>query len=202
MAFYVRNMTQEYKWILKHSLGPGETLNLNKVFDGFCQPKRSYRAETPKFSEFNVNEFDEFMDWIRTEIVVEKGTFEIIDDQTLPPDNPNMDLSMEEKKQRRRAFRKAAEPVGDIKVRVDPDTLKDKKATHKQIGKKLPSQKDMSPKEIAWLPYDNISKQIIDNIDDTRRLKTAYRLVRNINGQERTRKLIEDRINELAALGR
>lgn len=205
MAFFVRNISDNYAWILKNQLGPGDTLNLHKVFQGFCKPKRSHRAEEPKFAEFNENEFEDFMDWVRTEIVLDKGVFEIIDDDTLPEASFDDGLTIEEKKQRRRAMRKAATPRGDTKVRVDKeklDEIKSKKTTHKQVGRKLPSEKDLSPKEIAWLPYDGMSKQIIDGIGDARRLKSALRLARNLSGQERTRKLIEDRLNELAASGR
>lgn len=198
MSFYIRNISEGYAWILKNQLGPQETLNLNKVFEGFCKPKRSSRGEEPKFSEFKENEFDEFMEWVKDEILTDKNTFELYDDSVMPEED-----EIPEVKPTRRHVAKAAKPVGDIKVRGDVEALKEKRVTHKPIGgKKLPSNKEMSPKEIAWLPFDKTSKKIIDEIDDTRRLKTAYRLVRNINGQERTRRLIEDRINELASVGR
>lgn len=200
MAFYIRNISQNYAWILKNQLGPGETLNLNKLFEGFCKPKASTRGEAEpgvaKFSEFNEEEFDDFMDWVKEEILTDKGVFEIIDDTVLP--EPEIEASP---KKKRRSMSKAKRPIGDIKVRGVDDKLKESRATHKQLGKKLPSQKDLSPKEIAWLPADGISRKIIEDIDDMRRLKTAFRLVRNISGQERTRKMIEDRIAELQSLG-
>lgn len=204
MAYYIKNISENYAWILKNQLGPGETLNLTKVFQGFCKPKAASRAEAnnPRFSEFNEGEFDEFLDWVQEEILVDKGTFELLNDADLPEGEEEYSEDFATRTSKRRAFRKAAKPSGDVKVRGDAEAIKEKRATHKQVGKKLPSQKEISPKEIAWLPFDNVSKRIIEDIDDVRRLKTAFRLVRNINGQERTRKLIEDRINELSALGR
>jgi len=197
MSWFVRNISENYAWVLKNQLGPGETLNLNKVFEGFCKPKKSSRGDEAKFSEFKEDQFDDFLEWVQDEILVEKGIFELYDDAKVP--------EVEEVKETKRVPRhalKAAKPVGEVKVRGDSESLGEKRVTHKQVGKKLPSEKDLSPKEIAWLPPDITSKRIIGEIDDTRRLKTAYRLVRNINGQERTRRLIEDRINELAAVGR
>ena len=132
---------------------------------------------------------------------MDKSTFELVNDTDLT-ETEEFDEDFETRKSKRRAFRKAARPAGDVKVRGDATAIKEKRATHKQVGKKLPSQKEISPKEIAWLPFDGVSKKIINEVDDMRRLKTAFRLVRNINGQERTRKLIEDRINELSAVGR
>lgn len=200
MAFYIRNISQNYAWILKQQLGPGETLNLDTVFKGFCKPKAATRGEAEphvkKFSEFTENEFDDFMEWVQEEIMLDKGTFEIIDDTVLPEPEPEKATG-----KRRRAMSKAKKPVGDIKVRGSEDALKEARVTNKQLGKKLPSQKDLSPKEIAWLPADGISRKIIEDIDDMRRLKTAFRLVRNISGQERTRKMIEERIAELQSLG-
>jgi hypothetical protein len=204
MAYYIKNISENYAWVLKNQLGPGETLNLTKVFQGFCKPKAASRAEAdnPRFSEFREDEFDEFLDWVQEEILVDRGIFELLNDVDIPEGNEEFSEDLNTRMSKRRAFRKAARPVGDVKVRADVDAIKEKKVTHKQVGKKLPSQKDISPKEIAWLPFDNVSKRIIGDIDDMRRLKTAFRLVRNINGQERTRKLIEDRINELASVGR
>jgi hypothetical protein len=204
MAYYVKNISENFAWILKNQLGPGETLNLTKVFQGFCKPKAASRAEAgkAKFAEFKEDEFDEFLDWVQEEILVDKGVFELLNDADLPEGDESNDADFETKKSRRRAFRKAAKPAGDIKVRGDAEAIKEKRITHKQVGNKLPSQREISPKEIAWLPFDGVSKKIISDIDDMRRLKTAFRLVRNINGQERTRKLIEDRINELASVGR
>lgn len=207
MALYVRNITEEYKWILKTELAPGASLNLNETFKNFCKPKVSRRADAepgvPKFSEFKEDEFDEFMLWINEEIITDKNSFEIIDDTDLTEDelDPYAHLPIEEKKAKRRSMRRAKAPSGETKVR-GAEELKKKRQTHKQTGNKLPSEKAMSPKEIAWLPYDKMSKNIVEGIDDVRRLKTALRLARNLNGQERTRKLIEDRINELSSLGR
>ena len=202
MSFYIRNISNNYAWILKNQIGPGETLNLNKVFEGFCKPKAATRGQAElnvkKFSEFRDDEFDEFMDWVKEEILLDKGKFEIIDDTTLPEPEPQSDHISK----KRRAIAKAARPVGDVEIRGSKEALQAKRVTNKQLGKKLPSEKDMSPKEIAWLPADGMSRKIIEGIDDIRRLKTAFRLVRNISGQERTRKMIEDRIAELSSMGR
>lgn len=203
MAFYIRNVSKNYAWILKQQLGPGETLNLNKVFEGFCKPKASTRGEAEpgvkKFSEFTEDEFEDFMEWVKEEIMLDKGSFEIVDDTVLPEPEPEPEDAPSKKK--RRALAKAKKPAGDIKVRGSEEALGDARVTHKQLGKKLPSQKNLSPKEIAWLPADGMSRKIIEDVDDMRRLKTAFRLVRNISGQEQTRKMIENRIAELQSLG-
>jgi hypothetical protein len=198
MSWYIRNISANYAWVLKNQLGPGDSLNLDKVFEGFCKPKRSSRGETPKFSEFKEGEFEDFLEWVREEILNDKGILELVDDSK----EPEIEEVVDNKKVPRHVA-KAVKPKGDIKVRVDVEELQEKgRVTHKKIGKKLPSESEMSPKDIAWLPYDNTSKRIIGDIDDTRRLKTAFRLVRNISGQERTRKMIEDRLSELATEGR
>lgn len=202
MSYYIKNKGQKHAWILKHQLSPGETLDLDEVFKGFCKPKPSTRGEAEphvkKFSEFKENEFDDFMEWVREEIMLDRATFEIVDDSVLPKPDPELD----EKSKKRRVMSKAKKASGDIKVRGwSEEALGEARATYKQLGKKLPSEKDLSPKEIAWLPADGMSRKIIEDIDDIRRLKTAFRLVRNISGQERTRKMIEDRINELQSLG-
>lgn len=199
MTYFIKNISNNYVWVLKNQLAPGDTLNLDKVFEGICKPKASSRAEAepdvPKFSEFKENEFDEFMDWVKEEIVTERGVLDIVEDVM-------EEATPEPTKKERRAFKKAKKPVGDIKVRGDVEALTEKRQTHKQVGKKLPSQKELSPKQIAWLPFDKTSKAIIGEMDDLKRLKSAFRLVRNLPAREQTRKLIEDRIAELQGLGR
>jgi hypothetical protein len=197
MGWMVKNIGKGYAWILKTRLGPGEMLDLEETFKGFCIPKKSSRAMVPKFSEFKEGEFDEFMEWIRDEIVVDASQFQIINSSVRSKESS--DLSHLKK---RRSLAKAEKAIEESTIHDEVDQLKEKRVTYKNVGKKLPSQKDMTPKEIAWLPFDDVSKKIISDVNDVKRLKMAFKLVRNIAGQERTRKLIEDRLSELAADGR
>jgi hypothetical protein len=127
---------------------------------------------------------------------LDKATFALVDES-------KMDTSEEDKSygKKRRALSKAARPVGDTSVRSsmkdEADELREKRSTNKVVGKKLPSKEKITPKEIAWLPFDEVSKKIISDVTDQRLLKMALRLAKNITGQERIRKLIEDRLNEL-----
>jgi len=197
MGWMIKNIGKGYGWVLKHQLGPGELLDLEETFKGFCSPKKSSRAMIPKFSEFSEDEFDEFLDWVREEIVVDTSQFQIINSSVKPKSNG--DLSHLKK---RRSLAKAEKAIEEGTIHDEVDQLKEKRVTYKNVGKKLPSQKDMTPKEIAWLPFDDVSKKIISDVNDVKRLKMAFKLVRNIAGQERVRKLIEDRLSELAADGR
>lgn len=195
-SLFIKNVSAGYAWILKHQLAPGEALDLQKVFKGFCKPKKSSRAEEARYSEFKEGDYDEFIDWVKEEIMLDKATFALVDESI-------MDTTEEDKAygKKRRALSRAARPVGDTSVRGpmkdEAEELREKRLTNKVIGKKLPSKEKITPKEIAWLPFDEVSKKIIGDVTDQRLLKMALKLAKNITGQERIRKAIEDRLNEL-----
>lgn len=207
MATYLKNRTANFAWILGRQIPPGEYLNLDEVFEGFCAPKISSRDQLKKVdaerqqgkeisaaAEFKEDEFDLFMDWVENELAIDRGIWEIIRED-LPK------ITKEETKKVTASREAKAKPaaVAGRRSRNTGQVL-----AVNDVKRKIPENiKGLTPKEIAWLPYNDRTKKLINDMsaDNIRDLKAAFRLVRNIAGQERTRKLIQDRIDELAAEG-
>jgi len=59
----------------------------------------------------------------------------------------------------------------------------------------------LTPQQLAWLPYDSKTIDLINSWKDVKKLKLAKKFVVAIPGQERLRKLIDERLNELASVG-
>ena len=213
MPTYLRNRTSNYAWILGRRVSPGDQLDLDEIFKGYCEPKISSRDDLKKLelekkegkpismaAEFAPDEFDEFVDWVENDIAVDRGIWEIIRDATKSP----------------KVDRESTRKLRDQSTRLaeggqpKPAVAQGRRGRQTQqvlavqdIRRKIPSQVDLTPRDIAWLPYNEQTKKLISDMsaDNIRDLKAAFRLVRNLSGQERTRKLIEDRINELATEG-
>ena len=207
MVTYLKNRTANFAWILGRQIPPGEYLNLNEVFEGFCAPKISSRDQLKKIdierqqgkpisaiAEFKEDEFDLFMDWVENELAIDRGTWEIVRQDLSSSES----VKVEPKPSAKQAKAKPAVTSGK-RTRNSGQIL-----AVNDVRRKIPDNiKGLSPKEIAWLPYNDKTKKLIQDMsaDNIRDLKAAFRLVRNIAGQERTRKLIQDRIDELAAEG-
>jgi hypothetical protein len=173
----IRNVSEGYGIILGTQLAPGDVLDLQEEFVRRCKPKKSSKAEPARFAEYKEDQLEEFLDFAEEKV----------------RENPNKwriegRTGSATKVTTTRKVEKATSPASNSK-----------RVVAGQRVMRVPSAKSLSPKELAWLPYDNNTKEIIGDFRDLKILKSAYKLVRNLAGQERVRRLIEDRLNELAA---
>jgi len=199
MECKIRNITNGYGWVLKHQVGPNESLDLRKIFAGFCQPKVSSREDLTKLkaaekrgskipfkAAWSPDQFDAFVDWVQNEVATDrrKWVFEFSD-----IDNG------EEPVQKVKATRA---PVDSTKIRKSEN----KKSTSgtRAVRRKI-SKDEYTAKQIAWFEYNDQNKKVISECSDVRKLKMALKLARNLAGQERVRILIEERIVDLGTEG-
>lgn len=205
MGAFLKNITPNYAWILGRTVSPGEQLDLQEIFKGFCEPKVSSRDDVKKLetakrekkpvtmpSQFAEDEFDLFVDWIENELAVDRGIWEIDRQNSSSAKLPSSRSKAIEGAQSKPAVAQGRRGQQSQQVLAVKD-----------IKRKVPNQKEVTPRDIAWMPYNDETKKFIGDMsaDNIRDLKAAFKLVRNLSGQERTRKLIEDRINELATEG-
>jgi hypothetical protein len=174
MGYKVRNISKGYAYLLKEEVKPGDVLDLEKVFEGFCKPKMVARSEKePRHIEYTKDQFPEFLEKVRTQWAADRGTWSLelpdnVSDSTSPaPSSPSK------------------------------KTQKRKTAIENRKSQRKISNSDVTPKEMAWMPFNKETENTINSCSDPRKLKMAHKLVRNLAGQERVRKLIEDRIAEL-----
>ena len=178
MGYIARNISNGYAYLLKQEVQPGATLDLEKVFEGFCKPKKSSKAEPAKYSEYTKDQFSEFLDRVKTEWAADRTVWQIE-----MPDNVEIT--------------KSAVP----KTEPNRKTAKRKTAIETRASERRITNADISPKEMAWLEYNDASKKLVHSCSDARKLKMALKLARNLAGRERMRDLIEDRIQELSVDG-
>ena len=192
MPYIVRNISSGYKILLKHQVQPGGILDLEEVFEGFCKPKRSKRAQEAKYSEYTKDDFQEFLDKVENVYARNRGVWEF--------DFSGDEASDAERKKKKSAQKKKY-AADHPQVAV---TRKDKKRkaamiTRRNIRRAIDG--DITPKEMAWLPFNEDTKNIISNCRKPQTLKLALKLARNISGQERVRDLIDRRLLELMTDG-
>jgi hypothetical protein len=175
MGYKVRNISKGYAYLLKEEVAPGAVLDLEKIFQGFCKPKMVARSEKePRHIEYTKDQFPEFLDKVRNEWAADRGTWSLE-----LPDNLVGD---------------AVSPVPSSPSRKNQ---KRKTAIENRKSQRKMNTSDVTPKEMAWMPFSKEAESTVNNCSDARKLKMAHKLVRNLAGQERVRKLIEDRIAEL-----
>lgn len=185
MPYRVRNISGGYKILLKHQVPPNGTLDLEEVFEGFCKPKRSKKAQEVKHAEWTADQFPDFLEKVKTEYAKDRGIWDF--DFSEGP-RPKKGAVAEKK-----AKAEQEETNGLAK--------KDKKKQDLVAARKKmrrAADGEMSPKELAWLKMSEETKKIIDNCSDGLVLKHAIKLARNIAGQERVRDLLERRLIEVS----
>jgi len=172
--YYVRNIGERHGFILQHTLAPGETLDLEKLFRDFCKPKINKNKEVLAPPQFEKDNFEGFLSWV-SDIVVDRGRWELVYAERHVP-------------------AKIKEPHAVV-------NRKNKLARGTEKARATLKAKDLTSKDIAWLPYDAQTKKIVEECNDAKKLKAALRLVKTLAGQERLRKLLEDQVASLAGEG-
>lgn len=207
MAHYVRNISKKHGYILQRQVEPQATICLEDIFPGFCKPKVASRDDKKKLedaeargievtginAEFQPDEFPRFLEMAR-KLAKDPALWQMWSDEDAPEDS-----AVVEKKPNRRSQiddQPAAQPAV---ATGNKGTVKSQAIQKKDIKRKLPSETSWTPQELARLPYNEDTKKIIADagVDQMRSLKQALKLVRHLPGQERTRKLIEDKIEDL-----
>jgi hypothetical protein len=178
MGYIVRNVSKGYAYLLKREVAPNGTLDLEEVFEGFCKPKRSKRAEEPKYYEYTKDQFPKFLERVKKEYAVDQGVWRL--------ELPNNGESNN------------AAPIPNAAA-AKKTQKRSTAITSRAASRKTSS--DVTPKEMAWLTYDDASKKIINNCSEVRKLKMAHKLARNLAGQERVRDILANRIAELSVDG-
>lgn len=185
MPYIARNISGGYKILLKHQIPPNGILDLEEVFEGFCKPKRSKKAQEVKHAEWTADQFPDFLEKVQTEYAKDRGIWQL--DFSEGP--------------RRKKGAVAEKKAKEVQEEDNALTRKDKKqkdlvAARKKIRRAADG--DMSPKELAWLKMSPETAKIIDNCSSALVLKHAIKLARNIAGQERVRDLLERRLIEVS----
>lgn len=197
----LQNISNNYAWILGRQVDPGEEIRLENVFQQYCSPKVSSKDDAKKrdldpdriASEFGPNEYLEFIDWVENTLAVDRGIWRLVrSNQSITDSQPPIGKS---------SSSVVAKPAGGSGKRSRKNSKQ--VMSVKDVKRKIPKSKKMTPKEIAWLPYNEHTKKLIEDMGsgDIKDLKAAFRIVRYISGQERIRKLIETKISDLAVEG-
>lgn len=179
MAYLARNISANYAILLKQQVPPGGVIDLAESFLGFCKPKKSSKAEIPKYSEFSEEQFPEFLLWV--EEMADRRTW-ILEFNELSPSGGKLSKQAVDGSPKRKSVRRQ-------------QTMTTK------VSQKKASSTELVPKEIALLPYTDATKKLILDCSDIRKIKLALKLARNLAGQEKVRGLLEDRVSELATEG-
>jgi hypothetical protein len=204
MAYLVRNISKGYARLLKHEAGPGQTIDLEQVFKGFCVPKVSSKDDAKKIerfekdgrphglkAEFEEDEFDEFIDWVIQDVGINPTVWAT----ELEEESPNIKVSKSSKSKERRAkkAKKATVTTGAGETRVEQN---------RKSQQTLLAREKLTAKEMAMLdPNDKISAEVINHCSDFKKVKLALRLAKNLSGQERIRMLLEKRVTDLQISG-
>jgi hypothetical protein len=186
MSHFVKNISNKHAIILKHQLAPGQSLDLEEVFKGFCQPKRVTSKGPETLPEYHEDEFGIFLEWVKQDLGNNQAIWRFSDAETEVVNPAKLPMTRKTRAQRRVEVPATAPAVKPAEKPVRRRNAKD--------------DRSVTSKTIAWMPYEE-AKSLIAEVADTRKLKAALKLVRNISGQERVRKLIEERILDLAAIG-
>jgi hypothetical protein len=190
MPYIARNISGGYKILLKHQIPPGGSLDLEEVFEGFCKPKRSKKAQEAKHAEWSPDQFPEFLERVETEYARDRGTWQL--DFSEGPRTKKGAVAERKKAAAKESFPKEE----NSRLQRKEEKKQTIQASRKKIRRALDG--DMSPKELAWLKMSEETKKIIDNCNDALVIKHAVKLARNIAGQERVRDLLERRLIELS----
>jgi hypothetical protein len=188
MPYIARNISGGYKILLKHQIPPGGSLDLEEVFEGFCEPKRSKKAVEAKHSEWSPEQFKDFLEKVESEYARDRGIWQL-------------DFSEGPRPKRGAMAKKKADEVVSGQDDVSRLKRKEQKTRATQTSKKnikRAMEGEMTPKELAWLKMSEETKKIIDNCNNALLIKHAVKLARNIAGQERVRDLLERRLIELS----
>ena len=172
MGYIARNISKSFAYLLKEEVAPNGTLDLEKVFEGFCKPKMVARSEkVPTHIEYTPDQFPVFLSRVMNEWAKDRTTWSL----EFPDDV------------------EVVQPV------AAPSRKTQKRKTSLEARGKIKkiNSGDITPKEMAWLPYNKESEATINTCSDARKLKMALKMARNLAGQERIRGIIEDRIAEL-----
>lgn len=180
MAYIARNISGKYAMLLKHQVKPDGILDLETIFEGFCKPKKTSKAEPARASEFTRDQFSEFLDWIADKADPREWAFEF--------DEENLATKVS----------RPAKTTGAL-----PTTIKRKRSQvlATRESKRKTDTAELAPKQIAVLPFNDATKNTIADCADVRKLKAALKMAKNLAGQERVRNLLEERIQELASEG-
>ena len=184
MPYIVRNISKGYQILLKHQVAPGGSLDLEEVFEGFCKPKRSKKNQEAKYAEWSIDQFPEFLDKVETEYAMDRGIWRL--------DFTKDDATTKKTSTRTRV--KVA-PVEEAVVSKREQKKQELHTARKRIKRAMDDE--VTPKELAWLKYNEDTKKIISNCSNSQVLKHAIKLARNIAGQERVRDLLDNRLMEL-----
>jgi hypothetical protein len=169
MKYYVKNISRKHAFILKQTVASGERVDLEKLFKDFCKPKYNSKKEVVASPEFNENQFNDFLKWVNG-LASDRGVWEVMfNGKYVPADSVNIDPVIKRTPTRRSRKTK----------------LEVLKIEH------------LAPTDIAWLPFDDLTKKMITECTDLKKMKASFSLVRNLAGQERLRKLIETQIHIL-----
>jgi hypothetical protein len=177
MAYIARNISGKYAILLKLQVKPDGTIDLQEVFEGFCKPKKSSKAEPARHSEFTREQFPEFLEWVASKADPREWAFEFDGDTQAPVRN---------------------KVSGAL-----PTTIRRKKtqALATRSAQRKVDTSELSPKQIAVLQFNDSTKKTISDCSDLRKLKAALKMAKNLAGQERVRNLLEERLQELASEG-
>jgi len=175
MAYIARNISDKYAMLLKHQVKPDGTIDLQELFEGFCKPKKTSRAEPARHSEFTRDQFDEFLEMVQEKADPREWALEFDGD---------VQAASRPKATGFRALPKKKKQVLSVK--------QDKRKT---------DTAGLTPKQIALLPFNDASKKTVADCADVRKLKAALKMAKNLAGQERLRNLLEVRLQELASEG-
>lgn len=171
MEFYVKNVSEKYEMLLQRQLKPGDFIDLEEAFKGFCRATTFPNGRTLK-AQYTEDQFDKFLDWVET-MVIDRSKWEFV-------------------------------RAGAIKARpskLKPDKVAVPKIQKEALEQRSKDPKGLTPQQIAWLPYDEKTADIISSWKTSKPLKYALKFAVNIHGQERVRRVLEDRISELASVG-
>jgi hypothetical protein len=207
MAHFLKNRSKKHAHILQRQVEPQASICLEDVFEGFCKPKVASKDDRKKLdiaeqrgvdapgirSEYSPDDFDLFLEKAK-EMAKDQAIWEFWTDDKV--------TTLNRKNTPRKIVLQNAESDAAAQPAVatgKKGSVKSQAIQKKDIKRKLPSESEWTPQELARLPYNEDTKKLINDIgsDKARSLKAALKLVRHLPGQERTRKLIEDKIADL-----
>jgi hypothetical protein len=178
MAYIARNISGKYAILLKQQIKPDGVIDLETAFEGFCKPKKTSRAEPARYSEFTRDQFPEFLAWVTEKADPREWEFEFDGDVEVP-----------------------TKPRPKVTGAGSPIKRKNRNVLATREANRKADTAELSPKQIALLPFSDSTKKTLSDCTDVRKLKAAVKMAKNLAGQERVRNLLEGRLQELASEG-